>query len=101
MALAHFRTGKDQYTITLETKVSADVSVGELVTYTASTTTIAAASTVAAATHMIALGDEAAPGGYVSTDAKNYAPSGKVKASTATKRVVVYPLFNKDDVILD
>lgn len=97
--MAHFKTGKDQYVLTLDAKVSEELKPGDLVTYTASTETFAKASTLAAATHMIALSDETLAGGFVRTDNKTYAPTDKVAASTTKKKVAVYPLFDKADVI--
>lgn len=102
MATAHFRTGMDQYVLTLDAKVGAALVVGELVTYTASTNTIAKASTVDAATHIVALSDMTIAGGHVNTDEKNYASSDAVAASTTvTKKVGLYPIFDKADVIVD
>lgn len=118
MATAHFRTGKDQYILPLDVNVVGTAGkvlpVGTLVTLTAANgsvpASIAEASTIAAATHMIALSDDAIGGGYVDTDLKNYAPSEGVKTTiTATsgstsatvKKVGLYPLFDKADVVLD
>lgn len=103
---AHFRTGKDQYILPLDVKVSAELTVGELVTLSNDTITAASGSTAAAqlsaATHIVALSDETVGGGYIATDSKTYAPTGKVAASTTTtKKVGLYPLFNKSDVIVD
>lgn len=100
--MAHFRTGHDQYVLTLDAKVGADLVVGDLVTYTASTNTFAKASSLDAATHMIALSDMTIGGNYVPTDKKNYAPSDTVaKSASVAKKVAVYPLFDKADVIVD
>ena len=57
-------------------------------------------STVDAATHIVALSDETIGGGYVATDRKIYAPSDKVAASTVAKKVGLYPIFDKGDVIV-
>ena len=120
MATAHFRTGKDQYILPLDVNVEGTANkvfpIGTLVTLVAATSTIPAyikeASTVDAATHMIALSDETIGGGHIATDLKTYAPSGGVKATvtdgdgtsvstTTVKKVGLYPLFDKGDVILD
>ena len=103
--MAHFRTGHDQYVLTIDAKVAAKLVVGDLVTLTPASgstpASIAKATTLAAATHMIALADEAVGGNYIATDLKNYKPSGEVAASTVAKKVAVYPLFDKADVIVD
>lgn len=103
---AHFRTGKDQHVLLLDVKVSAELKVGELVTLSTDTIAAATGSTasaqLSAATHIVALSDETVGGGYIATDRKTYAPTGKVAASTSTKKKVgLYPLFNKSDVIVD
>lgn len=103
--MAHFRTGYQQYVLPVDATVAVALVVGDLVVITpangSTPAAIAKASTLAAATHMIALTDETMNGKYVPTDAKNYAPSNKVAASTAVKKVGVYPLFDKADVIVD
>ena len=120
MATAHFRTGKDQYILPLDVNVEGAANkvfpTGTLVTLVAAASTTPAyikeAATVDAATHMIALSDETIGGGYIATDLKTYAPSGGVKTtvtdgdgasvSAATvKKVGLYPLFDKGDVIVD
>jgi hypothetical protein len=103
--MAHFRTGYQQYVLPVDATVAVDLVVGDLVVITpadgSKPAAIAKASTLAAATHMIALTDETMNGKYVPTDTKNYAPSNKVTASTTAKKVGVYPLFDKADVIVD
>jgi N-acetylmuramic acid 6-phosphate (MurNAc-6-P) etherase len=103
--MAHFRTGYQQHVLPLYATVGADLVIGDLVTVTAASgstpAAIAKASTLAAATHMIALSDESVGGNYVPTDLKNYAPSNTVAKSTTAKKVGLYPLFDKADVIVD
>ena len=120
MATAHFKTGKGQYILPLDVNVEGTANtvfpIGTLVTLVAATSTIPAyikaAATVDAATHMIALSDETIGGGHIATDLKTYAPSGGVKTtvtdgdgsgvSAATvKKVGLYPLFDKGDIICD
>jgi hypothetical protein len=98
--MAEFKTGKGQYILPMSVKVAAELAVGDLVTYAADTNTISKATSLNAATHIVALSDETIGGGYVHTDDKIYAPSDKVAASTTTpKKVGLYPIFNKGDVI--
>lgn len=103
--MAHFRTAANQYVLPIDATVAVELKVGDLVTVTPASgdtpAAIAKAVTLAAATHMIALTDETLAGGYVSTDLKNYAPSGVVAASNTAKKVGLYPLFDKADVIVD
>ena len=99
--MAEFKTAKGQHILPLDVKVSAALVVGDLVTYNASTNTIAKANSLDAATHIVALSDETIGGGHVRTDRKNYAPSDAVAASTtAAKKVGLYPIFDKGDVIV-
>ena len=68
-------------------------------------------ATFANATHIVALTDMTISDGHVKTDAKNYKPSSLVAATVAaaptantngeTKKVGLYPIFDKNDVILD
>lgn len=120
MATAHFRTGKDQYILPLDVNVEGAANkvfpTGTLVTLVVAAGTTPAyikeAATVDAATHMIALSDETVGGGHIATDLKTYAPSGGVKttvtdgdgasvSTTTVKKVGLYPLFDKADVIVD
>lgn len=103
--MAHFRTAAGQYILPIEATVAVDLVPGDLVKLTPADgetpAAIAKASTLEAATHMIALTDETIGGNHVATDMRNYAPSNKVAASVTAKRVGLYPLFNKEDVIVD
>ncbi len=100
--MAHFKTGKGQHILPLDVKVAADLTVGDLVKYTASTNTIAKVTVLDDATHIVALSDETVSGGYVRTDLIEYKASDEVKASTSTvKKVGLYPIFDKGDVIVD
>lgn len=98
--MAQFKTAKGQHILPLDVKVSAALVVGDLVTYTAGNETIAKATGLDTATHIVALSDETIGGGYVRTDNKNYAPSDAVAASTTKKKVGLYPIFDKGDVIV-
>ena len=103
--MAHFRTGNQQYVLPVDATVAVELKVGDLVVITpangSTPASIAKASTLAAATHMIALSDESLGGNFIRTDNKVYAPTDKVAASTTVKKVGVYPLFDKADVIVD
>ena len=99
---AHFRTAADQHILPIDATVAKDFVVGDLVVLTPGTpNAITEAASLAAATHMIALTDETVGGSYVPVDMKIYKPSNIVKASTTVaKRVGLYPLFDKNDVIV-
>lgn len=117
---AHFKTAKDQYILPLDVNVEGTANtvfpVGTLVTLVAATSTIPAyikeAATVAAATHMIALSDETVGGNYIATDLKSYVSSDGVKTTVTdgdasgvgtgtVKKVGLYPIFDKGDIIVD
>lgn len=102
--MAHFKTAKGQYVLPLDATVAAELTVGDLVTVTPASgntpASIAAANTLAAATHIVALSDETIGGGSVATAHKNYAPSYKVAASATAKKVGLYPIFDKNDIIV-
>lgn len=113
-----FKTGKDQRVVVLDVKVSTAMKLGELVTYTASTNTISTAGSatkntlalaLADATHMIALTDKTVGGipgevfpGSIQEAAKLATTDFNVVAATsgsATKKVGLYPLFDKSDIV--
>lgn len=109
-----FKTGKDQRIVPLDVKVNSAMKLGELVTYTASTNTIATASgsdfatALGNATHMIALTDETIGGipgkvfpGSIQEAAKLASTSfdGVAASTSAAKKVGLYPLFDKADII--
>lgn len=96
--MAHFRTAADQYVLPIDVKVSVDVYPGDLVKLSGDT--ISKATGLSDATHMVALTDETVGGSYVPVDLKVYKPTGKVAASTSLKRVGLYPIFDKNDVIV-
>ena len=98
---AHFRTAAGQYILPIDVKVAAEFVPGDLVKLDTSTNTISAATGLSDATHMVALTDETVGGSYVPVDLKNYKPTGKVAASASVaKRVGLYPIFDKKDVIV-
>jgi hypothetical protein len=98
--MAHFKTAADQHILPLDVKVTGDLTVGDMVIYTAGTNSIAKTTNLDEATHIVALSDETIAGGYVSTDMKNYAPSYKVAQSATAKKVGLYPIFDKGDIIV-
>lgn len=98
--MAEFRTAHSQRILPLDVKVAAELNVGDMVIYTADTNTIAKTTNKDTATHIVALSDETIGGGYVYTDDKIYAPSNKVAASTTPKKVGLYPIFDKGDIIV-
>ena len=97
---AKFRTAYDQREIVIDAKVTAEVSVGTLVTVTFGTpNSIAAASTLAAATHIIAQSDMTMEYGHVPVENRDYKYSDKVAASTVEKKVALFQISDKNDVI--
>ena len=111
-----FKTGKDQRVVVLDVKVSTAMKLGELVKYTDSDDTIATtgsttnntfAKALDAATHMIALTDKTVGGipgevfpGSIQEAAKLATTDfNVVAASTTAKKVGLYPLFDKADIV--
>ena len=104
--MAHFRTAASQYVLPIEATVAVDLVPGDLVVLTpangATPAAIAKATSLTQATHMIALTDETIGGGYIPVDMKIYKPTDKVAASpSVAKRVGLYPIFDKNDIIVD
>lgn len=92
----------------------AAICVGDLVTLTAETGTVNAyiqkAASLAAATHIVAQADMTIGQGHAATDQRDYRYSplvGATKASAPTaktdplKHVALYPIWDKNDVVLD
>ena len=97
---AKFRTAYDQHEVVIDAKVTADVTVGTLVTVTYGTpNSIAAATTKDAATHIIAQSDVTMEYGHVPVENRDYRYSDVVKASTSEKKVALFPILNKNDLI--
>lgn len=125
--MAQFKTAYLQKMVPFDVAVTGTVSGptrkqainrGDLVTYTAADSTkpayIAKAASLSAATHMVALTDMTMSNGHVATDQKDYRISEIVAATRAAvtveapilatdtvKKVGLYPLWDKNDIILD
>ena len=111
---AKFRTAYGQREIPMELAVigSTDLEVGQLVKITAKNGNvpayITAAASISDATHMIAQSDMTMEYGHVPVEDRNYAYSPKVKctaasatASSPVKKVALFALIDKDDVIVN
>lgn len=97
---AKFRTAYDQREVVIDAKVTADVTVGTLVTVTYGTpNSIAAATTKDAATHIIAQSDVTMEYGHVPVENRDYKYSDVVKASSTEKKVALFPVLDKNDLI--
>lgn len=110
-----FKTGKDQRIVPLDVKVGTAMKLGELVIFNGTDTISTAQSTtndtfakaLTAATHMIALTDKTVGGipgevfpGSIQEAAKLATTDfNVVAASTSAKKVGLYPLFDKSDIV--
>lgn len=124
--MAEFKTAQSQYVLVLDVNVEGTVQSptrkqaihrNDLVTLVPATSTIPAyikkAPSLSAATHMVALTDQVVGSvDHVHTEVGNYAASEIVKATVAdgdangvtsatVKKVGLYPIFEKGDIILD
>jgi len=121
--MAQFRTAYLEAVVPVDVEVVGTVSnptrkqaicKGDLVKLTPATATVNAyiqKATEANATHIVALTDMTISDGHVKTEAKNYKPSSLVAATVTvaptantngeTKKVGLYPIFDKADVIVD
>ena len=97
---AKFRTAYDQREVVIDAKVTADVTVGTLVKVTYGTpNTIAAATGKDDATHIIAQSDMTMEYGHVPVENRDYKYSDVVKTSTTEKKVALFPVLDKNDLI--
>ena len=116
MFKASFKTAFLQREVSMTVAVVGDKApvVGEMVTLTAASgavpASIKSAATVAAATHIIAQSDMTMEYGHVPVENRDYkysdevaatiASSGTVAASTPTKKVALFAITDKDDLIV-
>lgn len=117
MFKASFKTAYLQREVPMTVAVVGDkpLVVGEMVTLTAASgnvpASIKSAATVAAATHIIAQSDMTMEYGHVPVENRDYkysdevaatiaAAAGPVAASTPTKKVALFAITDKDDLIV-
>lgn len=115
MFKASFKTAYLQREVPMTVAVlgKSPLVVGQMVTLTAASEAvpayIASAATVAAATHIIAQSDMTMEYGHVPVENRDYAysdqvaatiSSGSVTASTPTKKVALFAITDKDDLIV-
>ena len=116
MLKASFKTAYLQREVPMTVAVAGDkpLVVGEMVTLTAASgavpASIKSAATVAAATHIIAQSDMTMEYGHVPVENRDYkysdevaatiAAAGPVTASTPTKKVALFAITDKDDLIV-
>ena len=97
---AQFKTALGQHEIVLDAKVSAEMVVGQVCKYTASTNTLA--PTTAAPVegdYIIAQSDMTMEYGHVPVENRDYRYVPKVAASTSvTKKVAVFKITDINDI---
>ena len=96
---AYFKTALGQREIVLDCKVAADVAVGTLCKYDASTNTLSAStSTPVEGDYIIAQSDMTMEYGHVPVEFQDHRYDPKVAASTETKKVAVFAVIDATDV---
>ena len=104
--MAHFKTAWMQKEQVLDKKVNADVKVGDLV-YVGNGTNGKAADTLYKATslteadYIIAQSDMTMEYGHIPVEQHDHRYSDKVAASTSVKKVAVFFIIDKSDIITD
>ena len=98
MVKGKFKTAYDAREIVLDAKVTAELVVGQLVKLNGSGELVAATAKSDAA-YMVAQSDMTMEYGHVPVENRNYAYSDKVAVSATNKKIAVFPLTDKDDVI--
>lgn len=99
MVKGKFKTAYDAREIVLDVPVADTLlEVGQLVKLDGSGKLTAASSKTDAA-YMVAQSDMTMEYGHVPVEDRNYAYSNKVAKSETAKKVAVFPLTDKDDVI--
>lgn len=99
--MAHFKTGCLQREQVLDVKVAADLKVGDLAAIDASSGALKQVSSLANADYIIAQSDMTMEYGHVPVENNDHRYSDKVAASTAPKKVAVFYIIDKTDILLD
>lgn len=103
--MAHFRTAYGQREIILTGTVAAETKVGDLVivTGTYDAATITKTTALSLATHIIAQSDMTLEYGHVPVEDRNwkYVPTVAATAAGVTKKVAVFEIIDKNDIILE
>lgn len=97
--MAHFKTGYLQKEQVLDVKVAAALKVGDLVAV--ANGSMSKAASLANAQYIVAQSDMTMEYGHVPVERGNWAYSDVVAATTGTdtKKVAVYYIYDKSDVI--
>lgn len=97
---AQFKTALGQKEVVLDCKVAADLAVGYLCKYDATTNTVSASSsaTPVAGDVIIAQSDMTLEYGHVPVENRDYRYNPKVAASNTEKKVAVFKVTDVSDV---
>ena len=96
---AQFNTALGQRELVFDAKVSADMVVGQVCKYTASTNTFAPTTVEpVAGDYIIAQSDTTMEYGNVPVENRDYRYNPKVKASTSNKKVAVFKITDILDI---
>ena len=96
--MAHFKTAYLQREVVMDVKVAAELHVGDMVTYTASTNTIAKTTSKDSATHIVAQSDMTMNRRDYSKSETEYVDTVAASTSVA-KKVALFVIMDKNDVI--
>lgn len=97
--MAHFRTAYDQREIPVDVKVAENLKVGDMVVV--ANDTITKTTTLANATHIVAQSDMTMGYGHVPVELRDHRYNPAVAASTTKKKVALYQIIDKTDILLD
>lgn len=95
---AEFITAYLQHEVVIDAKVTEELEVGALCTL--SNGSITGAEDLNTATHIIAQSDMTLEQGHVPVENRDYRYSNKVAVSAVDKKVALFKIINKDDVIV-
>lgn len=104
--MAHFKTGWQQKEQVLDKKVNEDVNVGDMVyvgdgSNGKAVDTLYKADSLANASYIIAQSDMTMEYGHIPVEQHDHRYSTKVAKSTTLKKVAVFFIVDKSDIILD
>lgn len=96
--MASFKTGHSQREQVLDVKVSADLKVGDLVKVADGS--MSKATNLSDAQYIVAQSDTTMEYGHVPVENRDWKYSDKVAASTTAKKVAVFYIIDKNDIIV-
>ena len=99
--MAHFKTAWLQKEQVLDVKVATNCKVGDMVVLNPDGETLDLTRSLASADYIIAQSDMTMEYGHIPVEQHDHRYSDKVASSTTKKKVAVFFILDKSDIVLD